>query len=149
MAKSTAQSRTSRRLQFIPFSNPLSEVGLPTEDADLFGLVADDLQSDIAIDGDTITGTSKYVTGYTGFSESVELQSGNFLALHIKGVNVDSIKAGVDPTEGSGLVTIPNNEDDIVVRLSDTQEQKFVVEYTVDGETTRTEYTLDLTREES
>lgn len=52
-------------------------------DTDLLGKVVSDLQSDIAIGENEITGTLKYVTGYTGFSGEPELQSGNFLALHI------------------------------------------------------------------
>lgn len=42
-----------------------------------------DLQEDIAIGDDGVTGTSKYVTGYTQYSPgNVEWQEGNFLALH-------------------------------------------------------------------
>lgn len=52
-------------------------------DTDLLGKVISDLQSDIVIGENEITGTLKYVTGYTGFSGEPELQSGNFLALHI------------------------------------------------------------------
>lgn len=51
-------------------------------DEDLLGKVVGDLQSDIVIGEDEITGTLKYVTGYTGFSSKVEEQSGNYLALH-------------------------------------------------------------------
>ena len=43
------------------------------------------LQSSIAIStssGNPITGTLKAVTGYTGFSDVVAKQSGNYLALH-------------------------------------------------------------------
>ena len=41
-----------------------------------------DLQEDISVNAHSITGTLKYVTGYTGFSGETELQSGNFIALH-------------------------------------------------------------------
>ena len=49
------------------------------------GKKASALQSNITIDPTTgvISGTLKYVTGYTGYSGSTELQSGNFLALKI------------------------------------------------------------------
>ena len=49
---------------------------------DLLGKSVTDLQENIEIGDDGITGTLKYVTGYTGFSGSEELQSGNFIALH-------------------------------------------------------------------
>lgn len=52
----------------------------PSED--LLGKVISDLQDSIEILEDKITGTLKYVTGYTGFSSKVEEQSGNYLALH-------------------------------------------------------------------
>lgn len=47
----------------------------------LFGKTADDLQSGITISGNEISGTLKYVTGYTGFSSVPAEQSGNYLAL--------------------------------------------------------------------
>lgn len=46
------------------------------------GKVVGDLQSNVAIGKDYITGTSKYVTGYTGFSGKSSEQKGNYLALH-------------------------------------------------------------------
>lgn len=49
---------------------------------DLLGKKAKELQTGIAVDGETITGTLKYVTGYTGFnSTDVSEQSGHYLAL--------------------------------------------------------------------
>lgn len=48
---------------------------------DLLGKNAQDLQSDVLVSDKKITGTSKYVTGYTGFSSVVEEQTGNYLAL--------------------------------------------------------------------
>ena len=49
---------------------------------DLLGKVISDLQEDVEILEDKITGTLKYVTGYTGFSSDPELQEGNYLAIH-------------------------------------------------------------------
>ena len=48
-----------------------------------YGKEVDDLQSNIEINEGSlqIVGTSRYVTGYTGFSGDVEKQSGNYLAL--------------------------------------------------------------------
>lgn len=108
------------------------------------GLTTSDLQADIEINGTTISGTSNYVTGYTGFSGDTDEQSGNYLALHVKGVNCDSMKAGLDPSQGTGMFTIPNNEDDVVLLLNPDVEQTFVIQLTRDGETTEIEYTLDI-----
>lgn len=53
-----------------------------SDEVDLLGKYADDLQSDIVVrDENAITGTLKYVTGYTGFSGDPALQSGHYIAL--------------------------------------------------------------------
>lgn len=51
-------------------------------DEDLFGKIVSDLQENVIIGEDEITGTLKHVTDYTGFSSKVEEQSGNYLAIH-------------------------------------------------------------------
>ena len=51
-------------------------------DEDLFGKIVSDLQENVVIGEDKITGTLKHVTDYTGFSSKVEEQSGNYLAIH-------------------------------------------------------------------
>lgn len=49
----------------------------------LLGKELTDLQSGISVGQDAISGTLKYVTGYTGFSGDPAEQSGHYLALHI------------------------------------------------------------------
>lgn len=49
---------------------------------DLLGKIVTDLQEDIEVGTDAITGTLKSVSGYTGFSGDVSEQSGHYLALH-------------------------------------------------------------------
>lgn len=49
----------------------------------LLGKELDDLQSGVGVGGSDITGTLKYVTGYTGFSGDPAEQQGNYLVLHI------------------------------------------------------------------
>lgn len=53
------------------------------EGVDLLGKELDDLQSGVAAGASDITGTLKYVTNYTGFSEDPTEQQGNYIALHI------------------------------------------------------------------
>lgn len=65
--------------------NPLESLTVDTDigdTVDLLGLSISDLQDNIAIGGDYITGTLKHVTGYTGYSGDSGEQSGNFIALH-------------------------------------------------------------------
>ena len=47
----------------------------------MLGKLVSELQSNVAVGTDAITGTLKYVTDYTGFSSDPALQEGNFLAL--------------------------------------------------------------------
>lgn len=47
----------------------------------IFGKAVSDLQEDVVISGNAISGTLKAVTGYTGFDSDPTLQDGNFLAL--------------------------------------------------------------------
>lgn len=47
----------------------------------MLGKKANELQAGVHIIGDSITGTLKNVTGYTGFSDQPEDQSGHYLAL--------------------------------------------------------------------
>ena len=66
-------------------ANPLSALTVDVTIGaaeDLLGKVIADLQKDIVIGVDKITGTLKYVTGYTGFSGDAAEQSGNYIALH-------------------------------------------------------------------
>lgn len=53
-------------------------------DAAPYGKTVSELQSNIKISGNTISGTLNYVTGYTGFNgaDTTE-QSGNFLAIDL------------------------------------------------------------------
>lgn len=53
-----------------------------SDSEDLLGKSASDLQESIEVSDDAIEGTLKYVTGYTGYSGSAELQEGNYLATH-------------------------------------------------------------------
>lgn len=75
-------------------------------DMDLFGKVVSDLQENIVFSNNEITGTSKYVTDYTGFSGKTDEQQGNYLALHFSvpgmtigqdGLKVKVNKVNLDP----------------------------------------------------
>lgn len=111
---------------------------------ELLGKAASDLQTDIEIDDDyKVTGTLKYVTGYTGFSGDVTLQSGNYLALDFASDVADWIEVKL---VGGTHEEFKRLDDDgiLIVRITDTATQSLIVRsYCSETETT-SEITLDL-----
>lgn len=76
----------------------------------MLGKSVDDLQSDIVIGDDTITGTLKAVSDYTGFSGDVSEQSGNYIALKFGTPNASKSTIKVEIVGGySGEVTLDND----------------------------------------
>lgn len=118
--------------------NPLSALVVDTEiavDEDLLGKVVGDLQEDIAVGNGTITGTVKYVTGYTGFSGESELQSGNYLALHASVPDVSSVV--ITMTLVNAQITkdpVTLDPDGInIIRVTNKDTQKVIVTATKTG----------------
>lgn len=75
------------------------------------------MQTNVVVGQNAITGTLKYVTGYTGFSEDPELQSGNYIALKLD-TDVDATIT-VELVGGeSGPVTLDTDKN-IVIRVTD------------------------------
>ena len=106
----------------------------PVTDAtiDLLGLDCTDLQSDIEIGNGEITGTLKYVTGYTGFSGLEEEQSGNYLALYITaGEEGETIQVQL----GSKSPVTLDADGLIICRITDKSMQTIKVVASVDGYT--------------
>lgn len=81
-----------------------------------------------------ITGNLAFIAG--GLAASGPLAGdGNFLSLTLAADDwgdYDAVYAGLDPSAGTGLVRIDNDLSDpahtIVMKISDNEEQKFVVE---------------------
>lgn len=69
---------------FNDFANKYNSFDLvPYFSTDVLGKATSDLQNnDVKVNGSKITGTLKYVTGYTGFSGKEEEQSGNYICLY-------------------------------------------------------------------
>lgn len=114
----------------------------------LLGKQVDDLQSDITIGPDSISGTLKYVTGYTGFSSATAEQSGNYLALHCDGIpSADEVT--VELVGGTlGHPVQLDSDRIIVVRITDVNNQYIVITATKDGTTlSKTLYLTGLTLE--
>lgn len=107
----------------------------------LFGKSVSDLQTDIEITDDSITGTLKYVTDYTEFSSEVSEQSGNYLALKIA-TDPEDATTTVELVGGTkGPVTL---DDDcnivLLIRNKDTQSIKIIS--SKDEETVTKTYSL-------
>ena len=101
--------------RIIDKNNPLSGLAIDFDIAaaeDLFGKVVSDLQEDMVVSGGAITGTSKYVTGYTGFSGNPEEQEGNYIALHVSVPNMTigqdglTVKVNGSTLDSDGLIVL-------------------------------------------
>ena len=104
-----------------------------------------DLQSDIVIGDDAITGTLAYVTDYTDFSEDTDLQKGNFLALHFgapEGYDI-TVSLGDDPIEvdsdGIVVMRIADKDTDIITATATMGEDTQTLTFDLSGLTCETE----------
>ena len=119
----------------------------PTVDAvpgteTLFGTPVSDMQTDVSVGASAITGTLHYLD--TGDLVTA-WGAGNFVALQFSDIDpaATSLKAGLDPSEGSGLVELIDDPDkNGVWKITNKETQKFKV-VTSDGTHTSTK-TYDL-----
>lgn len=102
-----------------------------------FGKLVSDLQSDITMGTNAITGTLHYVTGYTGFSGNPAEQSGHYIALKATASEPATITAQVIggthgpvtlDADGEIVCRIASNEQSIRF-IAQAQEETFTVEY--------------------
>ena len=85
------------------------------------------MQTGVTVEDGAITGTLKYLS--TG-QLVTDWGDGNFLALKFEDIDPDatSVKVGLEPSAGSGLVEIIDDPDkNGVFKISNKEEQKFVV----------------------
>lgn len=98
------------------------------------------MQTDVEVSGNAITGTLKFIEG--GLAQSGPLAGdGNFLALKFSNPDpkATSVKVGLDPSQGSGLVELLGDPDmNGVFKITDPSTQVFKVVST-DGITTNTQ----------
>ena len=89
------------------------------------------------VTADAITGTLHYVTDYTGFSSETAEQEGNYLALNFAKNDFSqftSVKVGLNPSAGSGLVEIIDDpEKNGVFRVSSSSQKFKIVTTSIDG----------------
>lgn len=118
-------------------------VSAESQSTAIYGTAVSDIQDDdVTVSATAITGTLKYlsegsIAGYWG--------AGNFLALKFADVDprLTSVKVGLDPSEGSGLVELLGDPQmNGVFKVTDKDTQKFVVEKSDGHKTTRQVYDL-------
>ena len=93
--------------------------------------------ADVTVSGNSIVGTLKFIEG--GLAPSGPLSGdGHFLALKISNIDADatSVKVGLEPSEGTGLVEIIDDPDKNLVAKITATSQKFIVVQS-DGTNTR------------
>ena len=119
-------------------------VSAESQSSVIYGTDVSDIQDDdvtVSATGE-ITGTLKYlsdgsIAGWWG--------AGNFLALKFADVDprLTSVKVGLDPSQGSGLVELLGDPQmNGVFKITDKDTQKFVVEKSDGHKTTRQVYDL-------
>lgn len=101
----------------------------------LFGHLVSSFQSNVDVIDNSIVGELDYVED---FAESGPLAgSGNYLALQFSNIpeEADSVKVGLQPSAGSGLVEILTDPDkNGVFKISDKDEQAFIVKTAINGQ---------------
>lgn len=110
-------------------------------DTTLFGKKVSDLQSNIVIGEDAISGSLKHVTGYTEFSSKSSEQEGHYLALKF-GVTPSDAVTTVELVGGTkGPVTL-DADMNIVLLIKSNTTQSIKVTSTKDGVSATKTYTL-------
>ena len=112
----------------------------------VFGVAVSDVQSNVAISGNAITGTSKYLESVNTFDMSL---GHNFLVLHFASTDADKVEVCMDPTQGSGLVELDESGVVILQMKADKSQtvkvvmtkgdREFVKHFTISGMTFETE----------
>lgn len=87
--------------------NIVLDVDIDPEE-DLLGKVVGDLQENVKVWDDQITGHLKYVKNYTQFSGDPAEQKGNYIALHAKVTNVEgaTIKINNQTLDEDGIIIL-------------------------------------------
>lgn len=108
-----------------------------------YGKSVADLQSGIVINEDSIAGTLKYVTGYTGFSGDPEEQKGNFLALQFDAPSGATTTVEVLGGKHEGSPVTLDSDMTVVFQIAN-KSQKIRVVSTNDGMEIAKTYSLRL-----
>ena len=118
-------------------------------EAVLFGKAVNELQSDVVVADDEVTGTLKYVNGYVDFSSNTSEQEGNYLALKIEAepAEAETVVELVGGTKGPvaldddmNIVLLIKNKDTQSIKVTTTHNRESVTKtYGLSGLTLETE----------
>ena len=104
-----------------------------------------DIQSDIAVEDDAVTGTLLYYNDATK-ALVIDWGAGNFIGVHFVAddwSDYTSVLVGLDPSEGSGLIDIINDPDKAaVMQINDKDAQVIKIVATNGTQTVTAEYDL-------
>ena len=110
-------------------------------EANLFGKTVNELQENVVIGEDAITGTLKYVSGYTGFSSVVSEQAGNYLALRIDTDEPEALTT-VELVGGTKGPVVLDDDMNIVLLIKDKNSQSIKVTMETDEDSLTKTYDL-------
>jgi len=96
----------------------------------VYGVDVSDIQSNVSLTGNKFAGKLKYLTGSNAITGA--WGEGNFLAITFTADNwnaYDSVKVGLEPSRGSGLVELIGHLDDLdsVFKIGNDASQKFKI----------------------
>ena len=109
----------------------------------VFGVQVSDMQTGVSVSDNAITGTLSYLDGSNAIVD--HWGAGNFLTLKFSNFDsrATSVKVGLDPSQGSGLVEILTDPDkNGVFKITDKDTQVFKVVSTDGVRTTTQTYSL-------
>ena len=115
-----------------------------TESATMFEVPVSSMQDNVEVNGTKIVGTLKYLSGENAITNV--WGAGNFLCLDFSSNDwskYTSVKVGLDPSQGSGLVEILTDPDKNGVFKIKNKSQKFVIEATNNVDRIRQVYSLN------
>ena len=118
-------------------------------EAVLFGKAVNELQSDVVVADDEVTGTLKYVNGYVDFSSNTSEQEGNYPALKIEAepAEAETVVELVGGTKGPvaldddmNIVLLIKNKDTQSIKVTTTHNEESITKtYGLSGLTLETE----------
>lgn len=132
-------------IKLIGSSNAIAvTVAAPDGSTDLLGKTAADLQTNVVVGEDSISGKLLYVENYTGFSSNMSEQEGNFLALKVtndagegatRTFELVGGKSGEKPIDADGLIVLKiSNADTQSVKISISKDKDAVTKmYSLKG----------------
>ena len=100
----------------------------PTED--LFGKYVTDLQSDVEIDGTSVSGILNYIDDYSSAGYTGEEASGNYFVLHFSVPDVEDVE--IQTTTNGRTVTL-DDDGILIARVADKDSQTITVVASKDG----------------